>query len=146
MIHVDWKPDGKKLSGFATISVIAFGALGLWSYFRHSIIGISLSPEAANTVGVVLGAIALYSAICRFVAPQGMIPIYYTMTVISVPIGFVLSHIIMGLLFYGVFAPIALFFRLTGRDVLRRTLEPDAPTYWLTRPAETDVKRYFRQF
>ena len=146
MIHVDWKPDKKKLSGFAVVSVFAFSGLGLWCYLGKDILAFEAPDHIAETVGMVLGGLTVYSALCRVIDSRGMIPVYYVLTVISVPIGFVLSHIIMGFLFYIIFTPIALWFRLIGRDVLNRRFEPNATTYWNQRPAHVDVKRYFRQF
>lgn len=146
MIHVDWKPDKKKLGGFAIVSVVAFGALGMWCYLGKDILNFEAPDQVAETVGMVLGGLAIYSVICRGVDSRGMIPIYYVLTVISVPIGFMLSHIIMGFLFYIIFTPIALYFRLIRRDVLNRRFEPEAATYWNQRPSHVAVKRYFRQF
>src|SRR2546423_2984283 len=41
----------------------------------------------------------------------------------------VVSPIVMGVIFFGVFTPVALFMRLTGRDALRRAYDPAAPSY-----------------
>jgi len=42
----------------------------------------------------------------------------------------IVSPIVMGLIFFGVFTPVALFMRAIGRDALARSYEPAAPTYW----------------
>ncbi len=52
----------------------------------------------------------------------------------------------MALLYYGLFTPVALIFRIMGRDALDRRFEPDAATYWTKRKPVTDRKQYFRQF
>ena len=43
--------------------------------------------------------------------------------------GWINTRIILGVLFYGVVAPMGLFMKLTGRDPMRRAFEPDAKTY-----------------
>ena len=49
------------------------------------------------------------------------------------------------LLLYGLlFTPIALFFRMTGRDVLDRR-RPATASYWKPKPAARDKRAYFRQ-
>ena len=53
---------------------------------------------------------------------------------------------VITLVFFGLFAPVGLIFRLIRRDALHRKFEPEAPTYWVPRPKITDPKRYFRQF
>lgn len=42
----------------------------------------------------------------------------------------VVSWLLLGLVFYSFFLPFGLVFRRGHRDRLRRTLEPDAPSYW----------------
>jgi hypothetical protein len=43
--------------------------------------------------------------------------------------GWVNTRIILGILFYGVVTPMGVIMKLTGRDPMRRKLEPDAQTY-----------------
>jgi len=45
----------------------------------------------------------------------------------------IVSPLVLGLIFYGVFTPIAWGMRLAGRDLMRRRFEPDATSYWLNR-------------
>jgi hypothetical protein len=52
---------------------------------------------------------------------------------------------VLALLFFGVFTPVALLFKLIGRDVLARHQRPEVPTYWTAHPAVKDVRSYFRQ-
>lgn len=56
--------------------------------------------------------------------------------------------IVMAILFYAVVTPIGLVMRLTGRDPLRLRLEPEASSYWRTRPRvrnerQTSMTRQF---
>jgi hypothetical protein len=51
----------------------------------------------------------------------------------------VVSPVVMGVIFFGVFTPTALIMRAIGRDAMARTFEPAAPTYWKRRdPAGPD--------
>jgi hypothetical protein len=51
------------------------------------------------------------------------------------------------LLYYGVFTPMGLWLRLTGKDVLRCKIDPKAATYWIPRtppgPAPPTLKHQF---
>jgi hypothetical protein len=49
-------------------------------------------------------------------------------------------------MFFGLFTPIGLTFRLLGRDTLRRARRPELESYWEPKPASTDLRRYFKQF
>ena len=62
------------------------------------------------------------------------------------PIGWLLSHVLLGLVFYLVVLPIGLLLRLSGYDALSRRLDPDATSYWIRRERSTDARKYFRQF
>jgi len=59
----------------------------------------------------------------------------------------IVSPVVMGVIFFVVFAPVALFMRLTGRDALARRYEPALPSYWKRRdppgPAEDSFKNLF---
>ena len=54
------------------------------------------------------------------------------------------SHLLLLILFYAMFVPLGLFFRLIGRDALARR-RPDRSTHWLPKPTPSDVRSYFRQ-
>jgi len=48
-------------------------------------------------------------------------------------LGKIVSPIALGILFYGVVAPIGLVMRLTGKDPLRLKLDSGANSYWILR-------------
>ena len=45
----------------------------------------------------------------------------------------IVSPLVLGLIFFGMFMPIAWGMRLAGRDVMQRRFEPESPTYWQDR-------------
>ena len=90
----------------------------------------------AGVVGGLLGS----------VAPATMKPAYVGLTLIGFPIGFVVNGVILALLWFCVFTPIALFFRLTGRDSLQRAIEPSRSSYWVSRTSGGSRKQYLRQY
>ena len=45
----------------------------------------------------------------------------------------IVSPIVLGLIFFGIFAPVGLLFRLLGRDVLQRSFDVKRPSYWTER-------------
>ena len=54
MIELDWKPDRGKLRVFGATSLVAFGAIGAWIFFRHSFVGFDIAPDSARIAGFVL--------------------------------------------------------------------------------------------
>ena len=69
-----------------------------------------------------------------------------SLTAVSLPIGFVVSHIVMAVMFYVILTPVGLVFRLIGRDPLQRRFDRQAASYWVPRERVTDPRRYYRQF
>jgi hypothetical protein len=59
----------------------------------------------------------------------------------------VVNPIIMGLIFFGAFLPMALIVRATGKDLLRLNRDPEAKSYWLKReppgPAARSMTKQF---
>ena len=59
----------------------------------------------------------------------------------------VVSPLVMGVIFFGVFTPVALVMRMIGRDAMARAFEPAAPTYWKRRdppgPADDSFRDLF---
>ncbi|MCH8806564.1 MAG: hypothetical protein IH986_10810 [Planctomycetes bacterium] len=146
LIEVNWKPERSQLRGFGFICLVAFGVLGIQCFVWHHLAIKSLEPGFARGLAYGLWAAAAVCGILALAAPALLRPLYVALTAVSLPIGFVLSHVIMAVFFYLIFTPLGLLFRVMGRDPLCRTIEPDAKSYWVRREPVTDVKRYFRQF
>ena len=62
-------------------------------------------------------------------------------------IGGVITTVILAVVFFLVFTPVALVIRLFGKDHLERKIDPAAKSYWHHRPAaEVDKDRCLQQF
>ncbi len=145
MLQINLRPGRQELRQFGWIALIGFGVLGAL-IFWHKLPMAHLTGDASTTVALVLWGIGGVSALFSTVVPPANRPLYVGLIVVTYPIGYVLSHVLMALLFFGLFTPVGLVFRLIGRDSLHRRFEPDASTYWMPhRPPDT-MKRYFRQF
>ena len=62
------------------------------------------------------------------------------------PIGWVVSHLLLGVVYFLVLTPIGLTLRALGRDPLERRFDQSASSYWVRHDPATQVKRYLRQF
>jgi len=72
-------------------------------------------------------------------------PLYYGWMRLVYPIGWVISHVTLAIVYYGIMTPIGLVMRLFGRDKLERRLDPKAESYWSGRAPADDPERYLRQ-
>jgi hypothetical protein len=145
MIDIDLKPNRKKLRQFGVIATLAFALLGLILYWKKGIFWMSLG-ETADTLALVAGAAALIAATLSLLAPGGLRPLYIVLTLVAFPIGYVVSHVILAVLFYGLLTPVGLVFRVIGRDPLHRRFDRDAESYWVPRRQREAKEYYFRQF
>jgi hypothetical protein len=126
----------RTLRQFAGLWVLFVGGLAwYWGYWREF-----------TTVGWVLAVLALTIGPLGLVWPAAIRPIWIGLLTLTFPIGWVVSHILLGVVYYGMFTPLSLFFKLIGRDLLTRRRPPQAETYWVPKPAVTDPRRYYRQF
>lgn len=59
----------------------------------------------------------------------------------------IVSPLVLGAIYFIVMTPVALLFKLTGRDVLNRKFDAAARSYWIERaPPGPDGKTFPRQF
>lgn len=59
----------------------------------------------------------------------------------------VVSPLVLGLIYFGLFTPVALGMRLFKRDALHRKFEPGKSSYWVDRaPPGPDAESFTRQF
>lgn len=144
LISINWKPDNRQLRQFGFIGLVALGAVGAWIFFKHRF-WVDMTPATAAKTAYILWAIGAAFGLLAAAAPQMLKPVFLAMTIITLPIGLVISHVVLVLLFYGVITPLGLIFRLMGRDPMNRRLLPEAKSYWERRPIVADSKRYYRQ-
>jgi len=72
--------------------------------------------------------------------------IYRTWMFAALPIGWTVSHLVLGLVYFLILTPIGLALRLLGKDPMTSTFDKAAGTYWTTAKTSTDPQRAFRQF
>ncbi len=145
MIELDWNPDRETLRRFGWIALVGFGLVALLAWREWLVLSMGLGgarPIVAGAFATLAGVCALFSLL----APRANRPIYVGLAILTFPIGFVLSYLILGTLFFGLIAPIALFFRLIGRDSMKRRMLPEAQSYWSDPRPRRGTQSYFRQF
>ncbi|MAG29483.1 MAG: hypothetical protein CL908_01160 [Deltaproteobacteria bacterium] len=145
MIEIEWRPNERTLKQFGFIALFGFSGLAAIAWFEVLIFSLGLG-DARPIVAGGFAALAGISLLFSLIAPRANLPIYIGLTVLTYPIGFVISHLIMGFLFFLLITPVGLFFRLMGKDPLHRQLEPDASTYWSDPRPRRGKESFFRQF
>src|SRR5436190_22888222 len=101
------RPPTSTLRWFAAIWLVWFAALAGWTWVNGN-----------ATAALALAVAALAVGPLGLVRPAAVRPVFVGALILTFPIGWAVSHLLLGAVFYGVFAPLGLFFRLIGRDVL----------------------------
>lgn len=142
MVEMNWKPSDTQLRQFAWISLVGLPLIG-WLLMGRPWPSV-WSPGQTRVLGSLLLAGVAMSGI-SMVWPQAIKPVFVAMSLIALPIGMVVSELIFVFLYFGLFTPVALWFRVIGRDALQRKLDRNAATYWQPKAQPANVNRYFRQ-
>ena len=122
MIKIDLKPDVDQLRSFGFIALFGFSLMACVLALQF----VGWNHWATFT----LFGLAVICPLLSLAAPIANKPIYVTMMIVAIPIGFVVSAVVLRLIYYGLFTPMALWFRFRRRDAMNRTLQPEADTYW----------------
>jgi hypothetical protein len=145
LVELNWNPDRRTLRQFGFIALGGFGLLAALAWFERGLFAFGLGA-AREWVAGAFAALAVLSALFSLVFPRGNWPIYAGLSLVALPIGFVLSYLIMATLFYLVIAPIGLLLRLFGKDPMQRGFDRRASSYWVDAHPPRPRESYFRQF
>ena len=134
MIEPTWYPTKKQLRQFAVVAPFGFGLVGALAHWKFG-------WEIASYVLWGMGGFTFLIGLAR---PRAVFPIYGLLMLITLPIGLLLSAVVIRVLFYGIMMPLGLFFRLIGRDPLRLR-KPDTDSFWQKYEKRNDLASYYRQ-
>jgi len=135
-VSLNLKPNKKTLRDFGGISLAMLTLLGLLFFGRDKI----------STCGLVifcLVGVLLYTA--SRISTTLIKPVYLTLIIVIFPIGWVFSHLVMALFYYGIITSYALFFKIRKKDILCRSYDKHAETYWIKYDKKRTTKDYFNQ-
>ena len=128
-------PSPKVLQQFAMLSLVFFGAAGGYRWFRGD----------QGSLPLILLGLGIALAILGFVSPRWLKPIFVGWMIMVFPIGWLISHVILALIFFGIFTPLGYILKLCGHDPLLLR-KPNVNSYWQVKEQQKDLTRYLKQF
>jgi hypothetical protein len=131
-----FNPTDRMLRQFSVIWIGFFGTAALQQQFYHD----------RHLAAVVLATLAVTVGPLGIIVPRAIRPVFVGWMAIAYPIGWLTSRIIVGIIFYGLFTPVAFLFRIIRRDELGLRSKPQADTYWQPKQNARDQADYLRQF
>lgn len=119
---------------------------GAWLVFFLAIGAHQAFNKGRTELGAGFAIAALVIGGLGLIFPSVVRWIFVGWMMLAFPIGWLISQLTLIILFYGMLTPVALFFKVTGRDPLCRKMEPGANTYWTTKEQPREMSRYLRQY
>ena len=141
-VELNYNPTSKQLRQFGYIGMCALPVLG-WLLAGKPM---PSTWEASDTQFVgFFAAIGAASGALAAAKPTWLKWIFVAASVITFPIGFVLGEVIMFSIYLIAFAPMAILFRIIGRDALQRDIQRNADSYWQEKQQPSQSASYYRQ-
>lgn len=128
-MEIDRSADQVRKFGLI-LALLIIGYSGVRSWLTHDV-GVT-----GVLIGLGIGLIAL-------VLPRVLTVIYVPWMIAARSAGFIITHLLLSMVFYLIFTPVGWIMRLAGRDPLR--LKQGGNSYWIARDPDrkTDYERMF---
>ncbi len=134
-IDRDRRPSPSELRWFGALLGALIAFFGTTSYLKGRL-----------AAAVVLWGLAVLLASVYYGVRPLRRPMYRAWMTLIFPVGWVVSHLVLGIAYYLVVTPVGFILRAVGYDPMGRRFDPAAKTYWSERRRAASVSRYFRQF
>lgn len=132
LIEFNWQPTDRQLRQFGVICLFALPALAwLWG--------------GGTTIVMTLALAGLLLAVAGMAVPTVLKPVFLALTIVATPIGMVIGELAMLAIYFAVFLPFGLVFRLAKRDSLQLRLDQDKESYWEAKKQPANIASYYRQ-
>ncbi len=126
----------RELLWFGPLFALFAGMVGGIVHWRFD------APQLAAWIGMIAGMVI----VLHYLVPPLRRVIFMAWLGAVFPIGWLLSHALLGIVFYLVVFPIGLLLRLFRHDPLTRWLDQRVTSYWIARQPSSDPRKYFRQY
>jgi uncharacterized membrane protein len=144
----------------------------MWAAVREEVRHLDTSRRALRNFGVVVGGVFVVIAtviawrrgwsleglplvfgvpggllvVAGLVVPSGLRRIYLGWMTLAVVMGYVMTRLILSVVFFLLMVPIGLALRLAGKDLLRLRRKPAGESYWLPRSEDAPLAERLRRY
>jgi hypothetical protein len=132
---ITFQPSVTVLRQFSACWLLFFGCSAAWQQF---------AKNSSNSAAI-LAVVAVLIGVPGLLRPMLVRWVFVSAMIAAFPIGWVVSKVLVGLIFYLLFTPIALIFRAFGRDALYLK-RPAGESYWLEKKPAANAASYLKQF
>ena len=129
------RSDLRKFGLLMGTVLVAVGGFVLWRS--------GLPPSTAVWV---LGSVAGVFVMFAVAAPQALRPVYLVWMGIAIALGFVMTRVILTIVFFVVITPIGLIMRALGKDPLTKGPDASLKSYWIPKVYRTRDPERLRKY
>lgn len=90
-------------------------------------------------------AISMFLVLFGLIAPVILLPIQKIWMTFAIVIGFFVTRVILGILFYSVITPIGIVMKAIGKDMLNINFSDKSDSYWIKRNNENINKESYEK-
>lgn len=121
MLEIDWNPPHRILRQFSAV----------WFPLFALVVGLVVFRLGGTwTAPIAIWAVTAIIAIVGFAWPPFARPVFVGLMIVTLPIGWVVSHVLLALILFLVITPIGVVLRLRGHDLLQLRNDPRRTTTW----------------
>ncbi len=99
-----------------------------------------------TTAAYVLGGIGGALVVLGLAAPVVLKPVYRVWMALAVVLGFIMTRVILSVVYYLVMTPIGLVMRLFGKDPMHRRIDPEASSYWIEKSYDDESPKRLEKY
>lgn len=137
IIEVDTSTKALRSFGWLVGGVLLLIALVVW--WRHD----WTFTTAVYWLGGIGGALVVLGSIM----PVVLRPLYRVWMALAMVLGFVMTRVLLTLVFFLLIAPLGLLRRLLGKDPLHQTPDAETTSYWIQKtyddPSKERLEKYY---
>lgn len=130
---------------FSEVKLPSNRKFGFFFTFVFTVAAVYLYYSANIFWSYVLVATASIFLLITLIKSDTLLPLNKLWMRLGLLLGMVVSPIVIGIIFFGLFTPIAMLMRLTGRDELRLQFKQKT-SHWITRSETIKSESFKHQF
>lgn len=136
LIEINWNPLRRELRMFA-VALACFCILGGAFSLQHGV---------SELLSSTLFGVALVVLSVAWLTPNSMRPVYLLWMLLFYPLRWLVSCLLIAVVYYLVITPVGLIIGLSGRKLIEKRFDSETSTYWIPKTETRSPEDYFRQF
>ena len=117
--------------------------IGIFFFIILTILSVVLFIYDYPLISVITLATGLISLTLSYLKPDLLLPVNKAWMTLGYLLGYIVSPIVIGSIFFVIFTPISIFLKIIGRDELK-LLNKNSDSYWRKRQLNKDSQTSFK--